>query len=638
MPSETATLDANLAALRRTEPGLADRMARTAPLPLAWSASRSGPLSATIDVGGRPLPLASRFDPVDEATRLLDRVNLARHAAIVALGMGLGHHVALLASRIDDSNLLIVYEPDAGLLRAVFERVDHTGWLGRPNVILVDDRIDRAGLLARSERFAALLTQGTILVTHPPSRHRAGPALQAFGRLVGDVLAYCRTNVATTLVNASRTVSNLSMNLPYYVGGSLTDELYGAAGGYPAICVGAGPSLARNVDQLADASVRERVVVVSAQTTLRPLLERGIRPDFVTALDYSPISARFYEGLPPLPDVTLVAEPLVHPTVLDAFPGPKRVTPNRILERIAGDLARPAIAIRGGATVAHLSFYLAQHLGCDPIILIGQDLGFSDGLYYCPGTAIHDVWLPELGPFNTLEMMEWQRIVRHRAHLKQVKDLHGRPMHSDEQMLTYLKQFERDFAAASQRVLDATEGGMPKQHTEAVRLADALRAHATRKVPPLPMPDIELQPRRLEAVTKLLDRRIEEVAELRRLSRRTLPLLRKMIEHQRDRERMRRLFDRLEPIRRQVTEQEEIFQIIGELNTIGVFKRARADRAIDHAGADPLAEQRLRLERDITNVDWIVQACDEATRIFREARQRVAAERRARRRARAPAA
>ena len=33
-----------------------------------------------------------------------------------------------------------------------------------------------------------------------------------------------------------------------------------------------------------------------------------------------------------------------------------------------------------GSTVAHLAYYLAEHLGCDPIIFVGQDLGFSDGL------------------------------------------------------------------------------------------------------------------------------------------------------------------------------------------------------------------------------------------------------------------
>ena len=72
------------------------------------------------------------------------------------------------------------------------------------------------------------------------------------------------------------------------------------------------------------------------------------------------------------------------------------------------------MGLKAGATVAHLSFYLAEFLGCDPIILIGQDLGFVDGLYYKPGTAIHETWGVELGRFNTLETKEWERIVRSR--------------------------------------------------------------------------------------------------------------------------------------------------------------------------------------------------------------------------------
>ena len=64
----------------------------------------------------------------------------------------------------------------------------------------------------------------------------------------------------------------------------------------------------------------------------------------------------------------------------------------------------------GGSTVAHLAYYLAEHLGCDPIIFVGQDLGFTDGLYYLPGTSYEDVWRPELGRFCTMEMKNWEQL------------------------------------------------------------------------------------------------------------------------------------------------------------------------------------------------------------------------------------
>lgn len=613
----------NLAKLRRTEPELADRIGSAAPAKMTWSNSRQGALTASINHDGREIALASRYDPQAEAAKLIGKVDLKKHAGIVVLGLGLGHHVAALAPLITDQVLLIVFEPDIGLLRATFDRIDHSDWLGRHNVILSDDRVDRAAVISRVEPFAGLLTQGTVLLTHPPARQLHAEKINQFGKMITDALAYCRTNVATSLVNASRTISNLTMNLSYYAAGALTDDLFNTARGYPAVCVGAGPSLAGNVDLLAQPDVRRNVVIISAQTTLRPLLERDIRPDFVTALDYSLISKRFYDGLPPLPDVTMVAEPLAHPSVLECFPGPKRVTCNKFLDHLLGDLARPMVPMQAGATVAHLSFYLAQHLGCDPIILIGQDLGFSNGLYYCPGTAIHDVWAPELGAFNTLEMMEWQRIVRHRGNLEQVRDIHDKPIYSDEQMQTYLKQFERDFARATQRVLDATEGGVPKQHSIRTTLESALREYATRPVPVLPAASQVLDTDRLARLEQQLRQRIDGVSELRRISARTLPILRKMRTSQRDRQEMEHLFDQLTPLRNRVDDLKDIFMIVNELNTVGVFNRARADRAIDNSHAGESKHQILRLDRDIENVDWLIQACEEATVIFREALKNV---------------
>lgn len=618
-------LAANLAALRLRDAELADRIAATAPATLTWTTSPKGLLSAAVVEDGRTLQLASRYDPLAEATRIIAPVDLTKHACIVMLGMAVGHHVAHLAQKINGNALIIVFEPDLPVLRAVLERVDHSRWLRSPNVILVTGEIDRGGLLQRIDRFSATVTQGAVLVTHPPTRQRHAEAISSFTSLVTEVLAYCRTNVATALVNATRTCFNQSSNLPFYAAGATINELHNAAKGYPAVCVGAGPSLAKNVDLLRDPAVRKRVVVIAAQTTLKPLLDRGIRPDFVTALDYSEISRRFYEDLPPLPDVTLVAEPKAHPTILEAFPGPVRVTSSRFLDRMLGDLAPTIMKMKEGATVAHLSFYLAQHLGCDPIIMIGQDLGFSDGLYYCPGTAIHDVWACELNPFNTIDMLEWQRIVRHKGHLKRMVDVHDRPIFSDEQMVTYLKQFERDFIEAPQLVIDATEGGLPKKRTTVMTLAEALQQYATRDVPPLPQAPAELNVTKLRAAAELLDRRIDEVRELQHLSRKTIPLLRQLLEHQRDRMRSDKLFAKVRQIQRRVHgELNEAFALVNDLNVVGAFRRARADRRIQGSDtADAFTKQAEQIKRDIDNIDWMIQACDEALNIFSEARKRL---------------
>ncbi len=624
MADERAILCANLAALRQTDAAFAQRIEQTPAASLTWSESRAGPLTATLEHNGRTLALASRYDPRGEAQKLIAGIDAEQTACVVLLGLGLGYAAEAALAALGRQGLLVVYEPDTALWRAVLERIDHSAWLGRANVIVGDAALDRPALTRRLEPHAGTVTQGTKLVTHPPSRQRHGEAFAAFSKVVTETLAYCRTNVATALVNAARTCSNTTGNLVHYHAGPTTDDLIGAASGTPAVCVGAGPSLVRNVDLLRDPAIRRNVVVITAQTTLKPLLERGIRPDFVTSLDYSPISQRFYEDLPPLPRVTLVAEPKAHPSILDAFPGPIRLTHNGFCDKVLGAAARPRRPIRPGATVAHLSFYLAQHLGCDPIILIGQDLGFCDGLYYAPGNPIHRVWAPELNAFNTLEMMEWTRIARHKVHLQRLEDVHGRPMYSDEQMITYLRQFERDFANATQTVIDATEGGAPKAGVTVMPLAEALRRYATRPAPHLPAPKRTLDPARARETGRIIDRRLGQIEQIREAARASIPILRKMQKRRGDERAMAKLFERLEKHKKRVEgELAEAFTIVNQLNLLGTYKRNRADRAIElRCRDDANRRQSEQIERDLVNMDLLVEACDEALVIFREAQRR----------------
>jgi len=625
MGLEGDILAANLERLRQTEPALAERLAAAEPAPMQWQASRRGPLTASVVHDGRPLQLASRYDPEAEADKLIAHIDAKKHAGYVVLGVGLGYHVAKVVAAAGRNSLVIVFEPDIAVLRAVLERIDHTAWLGQTNVILADDRFERGELIRRVESRLATLTIGTVLVTHPPTRQRCGESLAAFGEMVTEAIAYCRTQVATALVNATRTVRNFSFNLGDYAAGADTNDLHQYAKDCPAVCVGAGPSLARNIDLLRDPAVRRNYVLISAQTTLKPLLDRGIRPDFVTALDYHEISKRFYEDLPALPDVTLVVEPLVHYSIVEGYPGPVRMTQSPFLDALLGDQARRRVHVPYGSTVAHLSLYVAQHLGCDPIILIGQDLGFSDGLYYCPGTAIHNVWASELNGFNTLEMLEWQRIVRHRNNLRRLTDIHDQPIYSDEQMTTYLKQFERDFLAAPQTVIDATEGGLPKDNTTRMTLAAALAEYATAPAPRAPLPPSELNAESLAAAKRMCSQRIDEVRQLRRVSQQTIPLLRQMLACQGDRQRQSKLYEKINKNRQTAMEKlSVVFGLVNDLNTIGAFRRARADRAIHHTEGDDREVQGLQLQRDITNVEWLVQACDELLETLTAANDRLA--------------
>ncbi|MCK4872240.1 MAG: DUF115 domain-containing protein [Phycisphaerales bacterium] len=570
--------------------------------------------------------LASKHRPLDEAKRVADGIDIQANPIVVVLGFALGYHVHELGKRMGPTGVIVVFEPDLSLLRTVFEHVD-CRWLADVNVLLLTDPEDGAALSRGLRGVEGLLAQGAAFCEHGPSRARLGESATVFSETFTAFVAATTTSVTTTLVQMSTTIRNTLVNLRQYVGGSGIADLKDLCKGRPGIVVSAGPSLARNVDLLAEPGVRDRCAIISVQTVLRPLLGKGIKPHFVTALDYHEISRRFYEGLTEedVQGVQLVCEAKANSAILASFPGRIRCASDRLADHLLTDaLDQPMGAIEAGATVAHLSFYLAQYLGCDPIIFIGQDLGFTDGLYYAADNPIHDVWAPELNPFNTLEMMEWQRIMRHRLRLRKTEDQHGRAIWTDEQMHTYRNQFERDFAAAPQTIIDATEGGTRKQHTVIMTLREAIDHHAGEPLPDIPQAVSDLDGERITQVREHVDHVRRDVVKIGKLSRETVVLLKRMVRVFDDRRRLNELITKVHRKREQVAALEPAFWLVNYLNQAGTFNRLRADRAIMlEKELTPIEKQRRRLERDVRNVEWIREAADELADLLQKSLDRL---------------
>src|SRR4051812_34093776 len=205
--------------------------------------------------------------------------------------------------------------------------------------------------------------------------------------------------------------------------------------------------------------------------------------------------------------------------------------------------------LRAGATVAHLAFYLAEHLGCDPVIFVGQDLGFGDGLCYAPGTSYEDVWRPELGRFSTVEMKQWDQIVRERFILRRIPDYQGRPMYTEERLFTYLQQFEKDFAHTRARVIDATEGGAAKRGARSMKLAEAIEQYCSAPLPEVPENYAGVQWDRASQCLALLKKRREEGKQIGQISGKTLPLLEEVRDHIQNQSRVNRAIGEIDGLR-----------------------------------------------------------------------------------------
>jgi hypothetical protein len=615
-------LKRNLASLRTASPELKASLLAAETAPITLSRAADGSDAACLADGTR---LCSLHQPQAEAAQLLADFEPEKTACAVVLGFGMGHHVRVLLERMKGTGLVIVFEPDLGLLKAVFANVDCSSWLDTDHLFFVVDEEDRGQVAGLFSRYETQLVAGTRIIEHPPSAGRLGTRSSRMGSLVADAVATARMSMGTLLMRSAGTVRNELLNIDHYALGAGIEHFEGCARGHLGIVVSAGPSLQRNIHELAVDGVRDRAVIIAAQTTLRPLLDAGIKPHFVAALDYHHISKRFYEGLTPadVEGTTLVALPQAHPVIADSWPG--RIVWSRalVLEKVLGPLSGTRQRLPSASTVAHLAYLFARYIGCDPVALIGQDLGFTDGVYYTRGTAIDEVWTPELNPFNTIANLEWQRIVRHRGMLHRLKDINGRSILTDEQMLTYLRRFEVLFGEDAERgltTLDASEGGVRKAHTTVEKLSDVLARHATREHGGFQKPGADASGSRRRAITDQLESFRSEVVELGRISETTESLLHELAECVDDERLSGPVFSRIDEERRKVESLGEVFAFVDRVNQLGAFKRYLADRRIElRESSDVVDRQRAQIQRDLVNVGMLQEAVEESTSILDDA-------------------
>jgi hypothetical protein len=610
-------LPANLAALWRSDPALA--MALEVELenpPYPTEPSKSGPPTlALATADGRRIYLHSRHQPLEEAPRLVGGEDMAGKGLYAVFGLGLGYHVQALYERAGDSAVVVVLEPDLRMICTALSVRDYAKMLRTGRVIIITEA-DRGLLLGRLTPHQTVAAMGMELVTHAPSVQLQESFHKTLRQWVTEFAAFCRTNLQTLVLNGRRTCENLTRNIGWYAAAGDVRRLHDRHRGEPAIIVSAGPSLRKNKHLLRQAAGRARLI--ATQTMLQPLLDMGIEPDYVTSLDYHDICTRFFEKLPDKLKTELVAEPKASAKVFGMYPGPITLLGSDFCDKLLWEMEGRKERLRAGATVAHLAFYLAEHAGCDPIIFVGQDLGFSDGLCYAPGTSYEDVWRPELGRFYTVEMKQWEHIARERPILRKIDDWEGRPMYTEERLFTYLQQFERDFAASTRTIIDATEGGARKRGAVAMTLEATLAQYCGAPLPEQTQDHPGLDRNTLPAVRQCLAKRIEEARLIADIGRRTLPLLQEVRDHLDDSMRVNRAIAQIDLLRTEMFAVNHCYELAVQLSQKTELARFQRDFAIDSSRASGAERQRRQVERDIENVKAVIEAAGDLERLVRE--------------------
>ncbi len=406
------------------------------PPSIAAETSRSGLVTARY----RDALLQSSYDPQKESDAFAEEL---REGDMICLyGFGLGYHAQSILKKIGPTGSLLVLELNLDILSAALHLRDLDDVLSNDRFRLVfgDDETEVAAELSREiETLTRRAGNKNISIKFHSASYQWIP--ERFERL---------TNALETLLMERR--------FPAVLGGmekenfALNREIIQQSPGIrsladkyknrTAILCSAGPSLDDALPYLKQIS---RETILTCVDTAYPVLcKEGILPQFVFSLD--PQEASFFHFIDNLENpVKLIYTATANAQLLRAFRGEKFVAMKEGGSHPDEELIKEKGGVKSGGSVSCLGLDCLIQMGCNPILLAGQDCAFSGNMLYSRGVIANDSLLDRTGPQSTFSQLQ-QECAQQKKLLSAdcgdgKKSLTNQMMHSYQKNLDEIAQF-----------------------------------------------------------------------------------------------------------------------------------------------------------------------------------------------------
>jgi hypothetical protein len=502
----------------------------------------SGDMSFQVNINGKWKVLTSKYNPRNEAYIQVEKQWRKDPETVFVLGIGGFYHIEEVLDRTSNKVNVIVIGADLELFKLILSHRDLTHTLSEKRLLMyVGDDLEIIYSLFRLgvERDVFDLPEVCIL-EHPVECKLYPDFYEMCRKRLVDAYRQGLANVATRITFGDQWVRNILANLPEILCAGRLKDLHNCLVGKPAILVSAGPSLNKNIHLLKE--VGNRALIVCVDTAYRALQKAGIVPHLLISIDGSHLNYKHFEGVD-YSNIPLVMEMSVHEEIVKHHQGPKSVlcsmndfTP--WLKDVFGDNLE-IFSLPTGGSVATTAFSVIEYLGCDPLIFVGQDLSYPNGLAYASGTKYEDR--------NIEEIKKTRQLIP-------LKDIYDDEVFTTYDYLIYLKWFEERVKNGKRTYINATEGGALRKGVMIKTLRETIDRYCKEE---LPIPEI---------ITKMSNRQVTDqlVRQGYRKMRQTIAQLKRM---DRDLElSVARLYDFLDALEKEdVSRVQELLEPISSL-------------------------------------------------------------------------
>ena len=217
----------------------------------------------------------------------------------------------------------------------------------------------------------------------------------------------------------------------------------------PAVIVGAGPSLDKNIDELKDINA----IIISTDRAYKALLARNIVPDLIVSVDCHDDLILNYLDKVDNTEHILVLNSAADYNITRQWKG-KTLFFNmghagiQFCDKVLPYLFPNFMAVANVGCVANTAVIIANWIGCSDIILAGCDFSYPDDKMHCDKYDFID------GEFKKIDV-DWKEIFEKRSGKIKKNGIYTYPPYIDyERTMKVLEQSQK------LHIINATEGGI----------------------------------------------------------------------------------------------------------------------------------------------------------------------------------
>ncbi len=502
-----------------------------------WAKSRDENQTADFQFHG--IRYHSARDPFREAKRQLEGALNSKTQHLICIGAGLGFlpEAAFQEKRVD-SILLLESDPEVLFYLMRFKNWRNiAGAAGKTFQIHFSPSPEKDNLEDILPFFRNKNTDAIGVYSHRPA-HQACP--EKYGilkkRLV-EILEKRMVNQATLIKFQEIWNKNIALNAGEILrGNTLSEFINRNKGNFDNIVIaGAGPSLGSSMEDLK--KYRARFLLVAADTAFIPLIRNQIVPDIVIAADPQWINRHFaYCPEEEIRQPVWILDPVVSHGITHRLTQAKAAylfwDNPFYLDLFLRETLGPRGEIAHGGSVTTNGFDLARQLKAGTIILIGQDLSFSNGLAHTKGAALESLIYQSNHRFATMENHNYRQLTAlEPRYVIGKKDNTSETIRvaTNDKMLLFIKWFN-DQAHVTKNIslYNATAKGVRFEGYRDQTLAEILKEE---KELTLKLNALEINPSNINTTALSIIRRVEQlikdVRKIGNLYRENAAILRK---------------------------------------------------------------------------------------------------------------